>query len=374
MADANNQTWRARSSPKNASSASSATSCILDHAMFSSVCKPWRSIALLQQQQPPSNLPWLLMPSNAATSFFCVVSEDTHRPGLPGDARGARFCGSFPGAWLAAELAESRGPTLLNLCTGERVALPRRLRFNDGFRGSKHVPHHLPRLHPLHGAVGRSPILRRGRSIQPVQHRLLAPRHGLLDATDEEAEREAKRMASQSWTSHTAPTGRSARASMSSPTRTTYCCTSQKPQITTSEFRGHVQYSADSRAGRMVAPHPRCSTSAPARMCTDLTNKEYLLVYTPNTSVSDDHAELTISSVEVYCGNNHRPIMPGPGKVLARCFVHSCGELLMVIRFVSAREGRTTMFDAFRLERRRAAANAIGLVKVVCHLLKRKPG
>uniref|UniRef100_A0A0E0G5L2 Uncharacterized protein n=1 Tax=Oryza nivara TaxID=4536 RepID=A0A0E0G5L2_ORYNI len=97
--------------------------------MFSGVCKPWRSIAQQQQQQqhPPCNLPWLLMPSTAATSLFCVVSEDTHRPGLLGDARCARFCGSFPGAWLAAELPESRGrgPVLLDLCTGECVALPR---------------------------------------------------------------------------------------------------------------------------------------------------------------------------------------------------------------------------------------------------------
>ncbi|EEE56846.1 hypothetical protein OsJ_06459 [Oryza sativa Japonica Group] len=48
-------------------------------------------------------------------------------PGLLGDARCARFCGSFPGAWLAAELPESRGrgPVLLDLCTGECVALPR---------------------------------------------------------------------------------------------------------------------------------------------------------------------------------------------------------------------------------------------------------
>uniref|UniRef100_A0A0D3F4A4 F-box domain-containing protein n=1 Tax=Oryza barthii TaxID=65489 RepID=A0A0D3F4A4_9ORYZ len=96
--------------------------------MFSGVCKPWRSIAQQQQQQhPPCNLPWLLMPSTAATSLFCVVSEDTHCPGLLGDARCARFCGSFPGAWLAAELPESRGrgPVLLDLCTGECVALPR---------------------------------------------------------------------------------------------------------------------------------------------------------------------------------------------------------------------------------------------------------
>uniref|UniRef100_A0A0E0B942 Uncharacterized protein n=1 Tax=Oryza glumipatula TaxID=40148 RepID=A0A0E0B942_9ORYZ len=64
------------------------------------------------------------MPSTTTTSFFCVASGDTHhRPGLFADARIARFYGSFPGGWLAAELPESRGHALLNLCTGSRIAL-----------------------------------------------------------------------------------------------------------------------------------------------------------------------------------------------------------------------------------------------------------
>jgi hypothetical protein len=70
-----------------------------------------------------------MMPSTAATSFFCVACRATHhRPRLPADARGARFCGSFPGGWLVAELPWPRGHyALLNLLTGARVPLPRLL-------------------------------------------------------------------------------------------------------------------------------------------------------------------------------------------------------------------------------------------------------
>ncbi|KAF0929454.1 hypothetical protein E2562_021555 [Oryza meyeriana var. granulata] len=39
--------------------------CILDNAMLSG------------RKYPPRRLPWLLMPSAAAVSFFCVACKDT---------------------------------------------------------------------------------------------------------------------------------------------------------------------------------------------------------------------------------------------------------------------------------------------------------
>uniref|UniRef100_J3LC83 KIB1-4 beta-propeller domain-containing protein n=1 Tax=Oryza brachyantha TaxID=4533 RepID=J3LC83_ORYBR len=79
-----------------------------------------------------------------------------------------------------------------------------------------------------------------------------------------------------------------------------------------------------------------------------LTNKEDLLVYTPNTN--DKRRELTMSSVKTYhVRRNPRPTMPEPGEVLARYLVESRGKLLMVVRFVSS-EKATVAFDVFRLD------------------------
>uniref|UniRef100_A0A0D3F4A1 KIB1-4 beta-propeller domain-containing protein n=1 Tax=Oryza barthii TaxID=65489 RepID=A0A0D3F4A1_9ORYZ len=110
--------------------------CLSDHSMFSGVCTRWRTIAM--RHLPPMQ-PWLFMPSTNATSF-CVACERTHQgPRLPDNARGARFCGAHLEGWVAAaeiphddrSVPGNLAPALLNLCTGERVLLPRSLRNNN---------------------------------------------------------------------------------------------------------------------------------------------------------------------------------------------------------------------------------------------------
>uniref|UniRef100_A0A0E0JZ17 KIB1-4 beta-propeller domain-containing protein n=1 Tax=Oryza punctata TaxID=4537 RepID=A0A0E0JZ17_ORYPU len=270
--------------------------CLLDHAMFSGVCKPWRTIAL---QHPPRQIPLLLMPSRAATSFFCVASGDTHhRPGLPADARGARFFGSFPGGWLAGELPESLGYTLLNLCTGARVALPTRLRCSVNARGSNKYP-----------IIIHAVTL----SAAPSEDR---PYYA------------AAVMSSQSNIAFWRP----GMGYWTPPTENWGAELEDWQKLT---FNGPIEdvtyYIGPLGEGFYV-----------------LTNKEDLLLYTPNTN--NNPGELTMSSVEGYSiRRNPRPTMPDPGEVLARYLVQSRGELLMVVRFVSA-EKATVAFDVFKLE------------------------
>ncbi|OEL37215.1 hypothetical protein BAE44_0001766 [Dichanthelium oligosanthes] len=73
---------------------------ITARACSSGVCRRWRSSAvqLQQEQHGAPLLPWLLRPSAAGGSYFHVFGETTtEAPAVPHHARGARFCGSFPG-------------------------------------------------------------------------------------------------------------------------------------------------------------------------------------------------------------------------------------------------------------------------------------
>ncbi|KAM0857391.1 hypothetical protein ACQ4PT_048507 [Festuca glaucescens] len=99
-------------------------SCITDRVRFSTICKHWRCVALLN----PTPLPWLLMPSTAVTSCYRIFGgfSDPH-PSLADHPRGARFCGSFPGGWFVVALEQIRSHALLNLRSGERVQLPDRV-------------------------------------------------------------------------------------------------------------------------------------------------------------------------------------------------------------------------------------------------------
>ncbi|KAF7069987.1 hypothetical protein CFC21_075556 [Triticum aestivum] len=100
-------------------------SCIVDRVRASAVNKHWRRVSL---QNPPP-LPRLLRPSTARTESYRIFGGfvDLH-PSLSDEGRGPRFCGSAPGGWFVMSSQPWRGHALLNLRTGERVALPERVR------------------------------------------------------------------------------------------------------------------------------------------------------------------------------------------------------------------------------------------------------
>ncbi|XP_037437552.1 uncharacterized protein LOC119305012 [Triticum dicoccoides] len=100
-------------------------SCIVDRVRASAVNKHWRRVSL---QNPPP-LPLLLRPSTAQTETYRIFGRfGDPRPSLSDEGRGLRFCGSAPGGWFVISAEPWRGHALLNLRTGERVALPERVR------------------------------------------------------------------------------------------------------------------------------------------------------------------------------------------------------------------------------------------------------
>ncbi|KAM3271393.1 hypothetical protein ACQJBY_041911 [Aegilops geniculata] len=100
-------------------------SCIVDRVRASAVNKHWRRVSL---QNPPP-LPRLLRPSTAQTETYRIFGGfGDPRPSLSDEGRGSRFCGSAPGGWFVISAEPWRGHALLHLRTGERVALPERVR------------------------------------------------------------------------------------------------------------------------------------------------------------------------------------------------------------------------------------------------------
>jgi hypothetical protein len=116
-------------------------SCLTDRVRFSTLCTHWRGVAL----RNPTPLPWILMPSTAATSCYRIFGGFSDpRPSLADHPRGARFCGSFPGGWFVVALEHIRGHALLNLRSGERIQLPDRVRL-----GNRFIPQNLTRKCPV---------------------------------------------------------------------------------------------------------------------------------------------------------------------------------------------------------------------------------
>uniref|UniRef100_J3LC80 Uncharacterized protein n=1 Tax=Oryza brachyantha TaxID=4533 RepID=J3LC80_ORYBR len=271
--------------------------CILDHIMFSGVCKRWRTVA---GRNLPLMQPWLLMPSTSATSFFCVACGHTHQgPRMPDCARGARLCGSFLGGWLAAAdipgtsgppLPWNRAPAMLNLCTGERVDLPRSL-------------------------LGNNP----GVTNINFFHVITFSAYYAAATVSGKPNIVFWRGDMSSWT----------------PPMLKWDAPMKKwKKLLPKDPIEDVKYFVISPLGNGFHV---------------LTNREDLLVYTPNTN--DKRRELTMSSVERYrVRKNPSPTMPEPGEVLARFLVVSRGKMLMVVKFVSS-ENATVAFDVFRLDR-----------------------
>ncbi|WVZ78753.1 hypothetical protein U9M48_026410 [Paspalum notatum var. saurae] len=71
---------------------------------------------------PPSPMP---PPSTVSLAFLRPFGQGVHYiEGFQEDARRDRFCGSFPGGWLALAFDRWRGHCLFNVNTGDRVDLP----------------------------------------------------------------------------------------------------------------------------------------------------------------------------------------------------------------------------------------------------------
>uniref|UniRef100_J3LC84 Uncharacterized protein n=2 Tax=Oryza brachyantha TaxID=4533 RepID=J3LC84_ORYBR len=279
--------------------------CLLDHAAFADVCKRWRTIA---GRNPPPMQPWLLKPSTAATSFFCVACERNHQgPRMPDYARGARVCGSFPGGWVAvADIPTiggpaspgNRSPALLNLCNGERVGLPRSLRDNNPRVTNINLVHTVILSDDPSDSIG--PYC--AAAIVSGKPNIVFWRPGMSYWTPPMLKWDAPM---KKW-----------------------------KKLLPKDPIEDVKYFVASALG--VGFHV-------------LTSNEDILVYAPSTN--DKPRELTMSSVETYkVRRNRHPTMPEPGEVVARYLTQSRGKMLMVVRYVSAE--RTTMaFDVFRLER-----------------------
>ncbi|KAF6982802.1 hypothetical protein CFC21_001145 [Triticum aestivum] len=98
--------------------------CIADRVRASAVNKHGRLVAL----QNPSPLPCLVRPSTTLTESYRIFGRfPDPRPSLSTEGRAERFCGSAPGGWFVVASPHGRGHALLNLGTGERVALPDRV-------------------------------------------------------------------------------------------------------------------------------------------------------------------------------------------------------------------------------------------------------
>jgi hypothetical protein len=105
--------------------------CKVDRASISLVCKAWRDkVARLGGQAPPP-LPWLLLPSRFRNDptfrAACVLSGCSVHPQhnlLTTIPPGARFVGSYDGAWNFLYFDETRTHRLFNVRTRQVRMLP----------------------------------------------------------------------------------------------------------------------------------------------------------------------------------------------------------------------------------------------------------
>ncbi|KAL5226987.1 hypothetical protein ABZP36_015252 [Zizania latifolia] len=100
--------------------------CLADRVCFEAVCRAWRSAASFVDGLR-RGVPWLLLPSRDAPSFFSLHSGATRRLNLPEGVRGARLCGAHDGGWVAVAADPWRGFSAVNLLSGARVAFPEKL-------------------------------------------------------------------------------------------------------------------------------------------------------------------------------------------------------------------------------------------------------
>ncbi|KAG8055974.1 hypothetical protein GUJ93_ZPchr0001g31831 [Zizania palustris] len=100
--------------------------CLADRVYFEAVCRAWRSAASFVDGVR-RGVPWLLLPSRDAPSFFSLHSGVTRGLNVPEAVRGARLCGAYDGGWVAVAADPWRGFSAVNLFSGVRVAFPEKL-------------------------------------------------------------------------------------------------------------------------------------------------------------------------------------------------------------------------------------------------------
>uniref|UniRef100_A0A0D9VFI7 KIB1-4 beta-propeller domain-containing protein n=1 Tax=Leersia perrieri TaxID=77586 RepID=A0A0D9VFI7_9ORYZ len=285
--------------------------CVVDYTMLTGVCRWWRFVA--RQHQPrPRELPWLLMPSTGAASNFCLADgeDEGHahrRPGLPPDARGARFTGSVHGGWLAAaELParlRTRGPALINLRTSDCVILARQLVYYRDFGG-------IYRGKMVFHAVALS-------SAPTEEGNANAPPKFAAAVVGAKSNIVFSNAGMDHWTPPM--------------TRSNAKPAEWQELIPKRPIEDVTFYTGGTLGGGFYV----------------LTDDENLVMYKPDKDVVD--GKLTMPVVASYDFGDHRAATPEPDQLIARYLVESRGDLFMVVRFVSKEEG-TVAFDVFKLD------------------------
>ncbi|KAL5229185.1 hypothetical protein ABZP36_017450 [Zizania latifolia] len=116
--------------------------CRADRVHMACVNKQWRAAVTGEPRPPPlpqvprlpPQLPWLILPSTRAPSFYSEIGRRRHHLPLPPDIRLARFCGSSGGGWFVLSLDRSHSHALYNINSGQRIHLPSGLVTHTGIK------------------------------------------------------------------------------------------------------------------------------------------------------------------------------------------------------------------------------------------------
>ena len=267
-------------------------SCLADRACFAAVCRPWRTAAAFVDA-PQRGLPWLLLPSRDAPSFFSLHSGATRHLTLPEGVRGARLCGAHDGGWVAVAVDPWRGFAAVNLFTGVRVTLPEKLRLEVPYAHG-YGPVTVTSHHPM---LVRTIVF----SAPPASPDCIAAAH----------------VSSASNIAFWQP-GMSRHWIASRP----------EPDV----IQDIIYYSGEEKQGFHV-----------------LTNREEVLVFAPRAG-RDPNAllEMTCASYQMRRRANHLPA----SFIATRYLVESRGKLLMVVRHCTGNprvRRRTRMFRVFEM-------------------------
>ncbi|KAL6620201.1 hypothetical protein ACP70R_035340 [Stipagrostis hirtigluma subsp. patula] len=104
--------------------------CEVDRTGLHLVCRPWHEVlAPLPGDEPPlPELPLLLRPFDfIGPRFSCLLSgwrRKIHRLRVPDCAKRGRWFGSYEGRWVFLARGQIDGHALVNLRTGDIIALP----------------------------------------------------------------------------------------------------------------------------------------------------------------------------------------------------------------------------------------------------------
>ncbi|CAM0885415.1 unnamed protein product [Alopecurus aequalis] len=258
--------------------------CRADRVYFCAVCQPWCSAAD-GLDAPRPQLPWLLLPSPVAPSFFSLHSGATRPLYLPEKVRAATICGSHDGGWVALAFDQWGGYAAVNLLSGATVPLPDRLRTN----------HPYLQLHGSRACEHPMAIRTVTFSDEPSKDRCLAAAH-VSSAFNLAFWRPGM---DRHWVAYGSPVD---------------------------VIEDIIYYSNELKEGFHV-----------------LSNTEDIVVYSPNGGGPSTPLLMSRSSYQVQKRADYKP---GTG-TLSRYLVESCGNLLMVLR--QLKQGRTFGFKIFKM-------------------------